>query len=302
LLPALAVTALGDAITFHMAPAVLSGAFAQAWHSGPGYQCPWSGSLWTLIGNICFLQTILVPVYGSNSPMWSLANEFWYYFLFPLALIAIGTIGNASKLSRIFSVTFFIAGCFALPRDLLCHFSIWLLGVFVWLCPHKPHFRQLPVYSFGMMVFAGALIASKTHVAPLFLLQLLLGISFAIFAIPLRQTARVTTFVDHAIWGLSELSYSLYLFHFPFVIAVAGIFYKGSRMQPTFGAFVQFGLWLTLIIFGSIGFWWLFERNTHAIRRRLSAIILREPRNAAEHPARKVQIRAPDAELTSRER
>jgi len=30
-------------------------------------------------GNLAFLQTIVVPPLGSNPPLWSLANEFWYY-------------------------------------------------------------------------------------------------------------------------------------------------------------------------------------------------------------------------------
>ncbi len=40
-------------------------------------------------GNIAFLQTILVPSFGSNGALWSLANEFWYYILFPLGWLAL---------------------------------------------------------------------------------------------------------------------------------------------------------------------------------------------------------------------
>jgi peptidoglycan/LPS O-acetylase OafA/YrhL len=39
----------------------------------------------TFVGNLAFLQTIAVPIFGTNGPMWSLANEFWYYLIFPLA-------------------------------------------------------------------------------------------------------------------------------------------------------------------------------------------------------------------------
>ena len=37
--------------------------------------------LGTALGNLLFLQTIAVPVLGSNGPLWSLANEAWYYVL-----------------------------------------------------------------------------------------------------------------------------------------------------------------------------------------------------------------------------
>ena len=35
--------------------------------------------LMTLAGNLGFLQTIAVPTFGTNVPLWSLANEAWYY-------------------------------------------------------------------------------------------------------------------------------------------------------------------------------------------------------------------------------
>ena len=41
------------------------------------------------MGNLFFLQTIFVPPFGSNAPLWSLSFEFWYYLLFPLCLFAL---------------------------------------------------------------------------------------------------------------------------------------------------------------------------------------------------------------------
>ena len=36
----------------------------------------------TFVGNLLQLQTIVVSALGSNGPLWSLANEWWYYVLF----------------------------------------------------------------------------------------------------------------------------------------------------------------------------------------------------------------------------
>jgi peptidoglycan/LPS O-acetylase OafA/YrhL len=68
--------------------AVLDGARLAAWglHWNAGYETSASLSVVTLIGNIVYLQTLVVPTFGSNFPLWSLANEFWYYLLFPLLL------------------------------------------------------------------------------------------------------------------------------------------------------------------------------------------------------------------------
>jgi peptidoglycan/LPS O-acetylase OafA/YrhL len=41
------------------------------------------------LGNALFLQTIAGPTFGSNGPLWSLAYEWWYYILFPVALAAV---------------------------------------------------------------------------------------------------------------------------------------------------------------------------------------------------------------------
>ena len=38
------------------------------------------------IGNVLNFQEIHTPTYGTNSPLWSLACEFWYYITFPLLL------------------------------------------------------------------------------------------------------------------------------------------------------------------------------------------------------------------------
>ena len=37
----------------------------------------------TFLGNVLFLQKLAVPMFGSNTALWSLANEFWYYLWFP---------------------------------------------------------------------------------------------------------------------------------------------------------------------------------------------------------------------------
>jgi peptidoglycan/LPS O-acetylase OafA/YrhL len=41
----------------------------------------------TFVGNLLQLQTIVVSSLGSNGPLWSLANEWWYYVLFGFCMI-----------------------------------------------------------------------------------------------------------------------------------------------------------------------------------------------------------------------
>ena len=77
LIPALLVVFVCDSIG-----PMLSG--GQFWYASvlPHFNsAPFSASISAKIflGNLLFLQTILVPPFGSDGPLWSLANEFWYY-------------------------------------------------------------------------------------------------------------------------------------------------------------------------------------------------------------------------------
>jgi hypothetical protein len=59
-------------------------------------------------------------------PLWSLANETWYYVLFPL-LMALFSVRN--KAARVASGAAFVLLVALLPGELVGYFSIWLLGV-----------------------------------------------------------------------------------------------------------------------------------------------------------------------------
>lgn len=49
-----------------------------------------------------------VPIFGSNGPLWSLANEFWYYVLFSLAAFDIGNNwrGNSFSWGHVITYSF----------------------------------------------------------------------------------------------------------------------------------------------------------------------------------------------------
>ena len=83
-------------------------------------------TLSTFIKNLFFLQTIVAPTYGSNSPLWSLANEFWYYLMFPLIFVSIRRRGN--WLVRAMSFSLFLAACAFVGDSIALAGLIWLAG------------------------------------------------------------------------------------------------------------------------------------------------------------------------------
>jgi len=89
LLPALVLTLAADWVGQRANPGAYAGGLNHVFMSGPTPVEPAALGPLAFLGNLFFVQTVAVPVYGSNGPLWSLANEFWYYLLFPLFAVSI---------------------------------------------------------------------------------------------------------------------------------------------------------------------------------------------------------------------
>lgn len=166
LLPALLFTALVDQYLMRFAPGILDGIRSDDWNSGPSPEKPWSNSLSTLVGNCLFLQTITVPVFGTNSPLWSLANEFWYYFIFPLGMLAMGLLGERSRLRSSLAVGSLVGLGLLLPLEMWSGFAIWLMGVVVWrIPPIRPWSGRILILFGGLLLAAACLVSKSAHLS-----------------------------------------------------------------------------------------------------------------------------------------
>ena len=274
LVPALLLTACVDTFTGLVNPEALVGGLNAMWNSGPPLDGAHSLGIIRFIENCLFLQTVTTPVYGSNAPLWSLANEFWYYLLFPLLMFAGGVCGTPSTfIKRALLLLLSIAILVFLPWKISSLFWIWLLGALLWWINAKrrlPESRALVIVSFGC--FLGSLVYSQLPVLQAALKvgpDTLIGLTFFLFALSLINFPFPSGYRDlqkRLALGLSEISYSLYLFHFPIVLLISVYFYDGQQIQPTMSAIVQFFGWFLLIIAGSAIFWWLFESRTKELR------------------------------------
>ena len=89
LFPALILTLAADWVGQRANPAAYAGGLNHVFKSGPTPVEPAALGPLAFLGNLFFVQTVAVPVYGSNGPLWSLANEFWYYLVFPLLAVSV---------------------------------------------------------------------------------------------------------------------------------------------------------------------------------------------------------------------
>ena len=78
---------------------------------------------------------------------------------------------------------------------------------------------------------------------------------------------RTTAWWTRLVTGLSEISYTLYVVHFPLLFFVAALVLKGRKFPADTQGYLWFtGLTVATLLI-STGMWWLFERNTDKVRR-----------------------------------
>ena len=102
-------------------------------------------------GNLFYLQTIVCHSYGSNGPLWSIANEFWYYVLFPLGLLgSYAWVRKAIGQALVLTVSALCISLILGPQKMI-GFLIWMAGfvvVLVWSRIKLSTGRSRAVYLF----------------------------------------------------------------------------------------------------------------------------------------------------------
>jgi peptidoglycan/LPS O-acetylase OafA/YrhL len=285
LIPALLLTALLDFALMSFNPGVLDGAYRSLWNSGPGGDQIYSGSLATFISNVFFLQTITAPVFGTNGPLWSLSNEFWYYALFPIILLAAHGYINGKKITNINRFLLVICGCFLihwLPIGIMEGFLIWSLGLVVYVSQGKIQQKWNTALLFiSTLIFATALGYSKSES-----LQRFVGLSqdfvvagaFCVLAIAIvnrKPGITLNIWFSDAAKLTSDFSFSLYLVHFPIVAIIGGTFYQKTKLQPDLLGMLHYCFWLSFLLLCGYVFYTAFEKRTNVFRLWVQKTLVR---------------------------
>ena len=276
--PALALTFFWDSVGM-LGPGSIGydGVWQNDLASGPSVNQPVDHTLTTLLANIFFLQTITVPIFGNNGPMWSLANEFWYYLLFPALVYS--AIGGGTNLKRILALAIGALIIWLLPYQILALGFIWLFGALsmVWRKVIVAIIPPAAMVIFVSTSFLSALIYSM--VSRGLMSDLVLG---SVCAISLPFLCTLPSFGRHyerLSSVLSEMSYTLYVVHFPILAAICFNFI-GPNKQILSGSTAAL---MTILLAGSMLYafviWWCFERNTVRLRRWIEHIFLIQSEN-----------------------
>jgi peptidoglycan/LPS O-acetylase OafA/YrhL len=235
--------------------------------SGPHSGEPADNSLATFFANAFFLQTIVAPAYGTNGPLWSLANEFWYYVIFSLAASAI--ISRRSVYRRLVAAAGAAVLALALPSEMLLLGTIWVAGAITNHMTMFPRLRRLfanPIYLTATACAVGGSILRQRSSLAATAHDIVLGGAWALLLPALAALPHWGGLYARLALGLSEISYTLYATHFPFLALVWFTALAPKQFAPGPASLVLATglLALTLLYAGAI--WWCFERNTARIR------------------------------------
>ncbi len=184
------------------------------------------------LGNLLFLQTTLTPVFGSNTPLWSLANEFWYYLMFPLGILAIRG-RQYTWLQRSAMALLCLGMLKFVAIGIAKAFPIWLLGVLLTLIPTRrtsAWLRWVTCVAYLALVLAisQGVVPDKLHpdycltAATLVTIWTLLGATE-------RAGDRWYVALSRTTAGFA---YTLYLIHAPLMVILTGLHYKEVRWTP----------------------------------------------------------------------
>src|SRR5580704_14806183 len=238
-------------------------------------------TLGIFLGNLLFLQTIVCPTFGSNGPLWSLANEFWYYVLFPIALAA--CVAWKAQSSRIAISLTILAVCLAIfvGSQILVGFLIWLAGAILVFAYTNYAFAgkgwlRLYFLASSFLLFA-CLGAARTGNPAVLASDLALGTAFSLFLLGvLQMDFRIEhRFYSRAAHLMAGFSYSLYVLHFPLLLFLRAWWVPPQRWPPD-ARHLAYGTIVGVIVLSFSWFMSTFtERKTHIARQWMRAVIPR---------------------------
>ncbi len=250
LIPSLALCALWDRVGMTFPEAA-----PYYYHSIPAFGpavIAANSSIAVLLGNLCFLQSIYVPTFGSNLPLWSLSYEFWYYMLFPVLLSVI--IARPPFIKRLGYLLLGTAISLTLGGRMTLLFLVWLGGAGIGLL-HDLRAKHIASAgrSWSLYGAAGAgsvlMVVTKLFVKVDTVADLLFGAAFAPVMYVFIEVggSAVNRIYARLSRLIASFSYTLYLVHLPLLILIRAFLARVPRWQPD-TTHVLYGTSLALLV------------------------------------------------------
>jgi peptidoglycan/LPS O-acetylase OafA/YrhL len=179
----------------------------------------------TFLGNLLFLQCILVDTLGGNFSLWSLTNEFWYYLIFPCLWLAARGPGSVAR--RAAHGAAGVAMLAFVGKEIAAYFVIWLIGALLHVVPRCPWLLRRQRW-----VRAASAVATLPLLALVVLIglrrlrdhaestDLLLGLAFGFFLLVMTHDLAVGRdgWYARLAGTVAGFSFTLYVLHLPILL------------------------------------------------------------------------------------
>jgi peptidoglycan/LPS O-acetylase OafA/YrhL len=231
----------------------------------------------TFFGNLLMMQGLLVGNLGSNTPLWSLSYEWWYYCIFALIAASYTSAARARFLFAIGGILLAIA----MPVKLLLWGTIWLLGLVAYRWARSVNWKPHPAMGFLALTSALALsrlshntnnINEQESLIVEFGRDLVVALAFTVAIVGASHMSRSVPFarLHHR---LADFSYSTYLCHFPFLMLLTAAGFDlmnfRFRVQPDGNGSLYAAAIVLVIYVYSYLFSLVTEQRTWWMRRLL---------------------------------
>jgi peptidoglycan/LPS O-acetylase OafA/YrhL len=239
---------------------------ALAWQGGGFADVGRNLSVPIFAGNALFLQDLLVPPLGSNSALWTLSKEFWYYIWFPTLVTAWARRPNLIAAAATLW-TVYLSGSAALL------FACWLAGSIVAGAERRFRTaaplgrRRSGAVAAAILFWLACAAAARSHPVGYDAGCLLISGGFAmVLACVLRFDVGVPRIVAPLARFGASASFSLYAYHLPvLVVVIALVCGSGTLPLSPVGVLVAAVTCVGLVVGGGL-FASLTERHTDRLR------------------------------------
>lgn len=277
LVPALLLTVAWDSVGAGLAGAEIKYSGSEVLTSFevfPPY--PERSTALVFVGNVFFLQCLFVPAFGSNSALWSLSYEWWYYLLGPVVLLGVVPSKNYSLTRLVFAIVLVTIMAYFNLKMVLC-FPLWLMGCAISAAPRIGRLcvdfsRWATVgcsVAFICFLFAMHSPLAKFYLEPHPVLRnfaVAIGFSGFLYVLLHNSAAGRRDLFEKIARVTSEFSYSLYLLHLPLIICLS----PGENVQPSVSSAFD------LVCVGSLAliYSWLISKVTEDNTSRVRELVM----------------------------
>lgn len=224
--------------------------------------------------NFFMLQHFFFDTLGSNSPLWTISAEFWFYIIF--GVFGLLKLGQSKKITVLLCL-FILIFLYFFRLEFILLLGYWLVGVFAGAI--KPNNIIKPIYAFllvlSALVFSRFFINSSSSSLEVVIINYMVAISYGLLILSMRGK-KMNYLIKFASLNkfLASFSFSLYLLHFPlmlFLLAVLSNFQYFSQIafgySPTdsLGLGIYFLLIILICLFSYI-FSLFTEKKTYLVR------------------------------------